>query len=112
MLKADVEDDPTWLYIESDGTVRRDANVLLTEDQYQRMAQGYLCPWCYQALTTAFDRTCRDWCNGPRDANRIDWQAFMDERFGGIDHLGPSRSTLNELENSADRMWIPPSAKH
>lgn len=112
MLKADVEDDPRWLYIEPDGTVRRDANVLITEAQYRQMAAGYLCPWCYQQLDHAFVRTCRDWCNGPRDAGEREWQAFMDERFGGVDWLGPSKATLARMENERDsRVWVPPSAR-
>jgi hypothetical protein len=103
-LKADVEDDPTWLLIEPDGTVRRDANVFITENQYRQMRQGYLCPWCFHELRSAFDRTCKGWCYGPYDASQEDWKAYMDERFGGVEWFGPSKKTLERMETD---IWTP-----
>ena len=103
-LDAYVEDDDEFILIDPDGVVRHDPKVFLSEEQYRRMKQGYLCPWCYQPLSSAFDRTCKDWCWGPRDADQHEWHRYMDERFTGVEDLSPPKHLLDGAESE---IWTP-----
>lgn len=104
MLKADVEQDPNWL-LETPEGVYQDANVYLTEEQYRRMRAGYICPWCFQEFKHAFELNCAGWHWGPdRETCEREWQRYMDERFGGVEWLGPSKSLLESLESP---IWVP-----
>lgn len=46
------------LVVYSDGEVRRDIDLYLTEDQYEKMKQGYMCCRCFELQETAFPETC------------------------------------------------------
>lgn len=103
-LNAYVEDDPDSVLIEPDGTIRRGANVFLTEGQYKMMRQGYLCPWCLQRLRSAFKLTCGEWHYGPKNPSVDEWQAYMDEEYRGEEHLGATKAQIDAYE---DDIWTP-----
>lgn len=101
----------------SDGRTLMDSDVTLTEADYRRMATGYICPYCYQILTTAFERTCKDWCIGGPAVTEIEWHAYMTERFGGEKWIGPSRETMARLNTPTGELakqagvWLPPGTR-
>ena len=108
-----VEDDPRWLLEMADGSVYVDADVSVTEADYRRMYNGYVCPWCYQVLDHAFERTCAAWCHGGPDVTVEAWREYLDTRFGGEKWIGPSRETLAAEQNEMDDfkrktgIWVP-----
>lgn len=104
-----VEDDPRWLLHMSDGSTFLDSDVSVTEEDYRRMWQGFVCPFCYQILETAFERTCKDWCIGGPELSPDEWHGYMTQRFGGEKWLGPSRETLERLESP---IWTPPASRN
>jgi hypothetical protein len=104
-----VEPDHTWLLHMSDGSTLRDSDVTVTEADYRRMWAGYVCPWCYQILETAFERTCKDWCIGGPDVTEADWRAYMTQRFGGEKWIGPSRETMDRMNSP---IWTPPASRN
>ena len=107
-----VEDEFRWLLHMADGSTLVDADVSVIEDDYRRMWQGFVCPYCYQILESAFERTCKDWCIGGPAVTVDDWHAYMTQRFGGEKWIGPSRELMDRLNTPADDLgiWTPPRA--
>lgn len=91
---------------------RTEADVTVTEEQYRRIWSGYQCPWCYQLLDHAFDRTCKEWCcGGNRDYTEDEWHSFMDGHLDGYKWIGPSKETLERLgEAESTEIWTPGGA--
>jgi hypothetical protein len=108
VLKADVEIDGRRIFVGPDGQVYDGVETFVTEAQYRKMRQGYLCPWCLQPLSHAYELTCGEWHWGPRNPTQDEWQRYMDETFGGVEWLGPSRETLSTMSTD---IWVPESAK-
>lgn len=106
MLNADVEEVARIprLLKTPDGRVMVDPEVFVTDDMYREMWHGYRCPWCYEKLEKAFDRTCKDWCWGGRDVSEKRWHAYMDEQYGGVEWLGPTKEMVESP------IWTPGSA--
>jgi hypothetical protein len=106
---ADVEDHMQGRLVRyGDGEVRRDVDVTLTEEQYKRMAQGYVCCRCYGAVPHAFPENCGfPGCDGYPDGfpMRERQREVMEAEFDGYKWLGPSRETMRRLE---ERIWTPP----
>lgn len=109
-----VEDDPAWLLHMVDGSTLVDADVSVTVADYRRMWDGYVCPWCYQTLEHAFDRTCKDWCIGGPDVTKEDWRRYMEQRFAGEKWVGVSRETWERMNTPVEkpkpagsRIWVP-----
>lgn len=109
-----IEDDFAWLLHMGDGSTYVDSDVSVTESDYRRMWDGYVCPWCYQLLESAFARTCKDWCLGGPDVTPEGWRAYMAERFGGEKWIGPSRALWESLNRPVEtprparsRLWVP-----
>ena len=53
-----VEDDLDTFDVYSDGSVRPSIAMYLTQEQYQRMWDGFMCVRCFEPQTTAFPETC------------------------------------------------------
>lgn len=111
-----IEPHPERFVVYADGSVCRDADVTLSEEQYRRMRQGYTCCRCYGTVDTAFPEACGfPGCDGypdgfPMRARQLE---VMDAEFDGHKWLGPSRQTVARHENSMDDfrrktgVWIP-----
>lgn len=111
-----VEDDPSWILHMNDGTTIVDADVSVSEDDYRRMWQGYICPGCYAVCDAPFDRPCDGrggrgyYCLvfGDEHVTPEMWHRYMDARFGGHKWIGPSRETVARLNEPSDsRIWLP-----
>lgn len=116
-----VDDHMERVVIHGDGTVTRDANVTLTEEQYKEMAQGYRCCRCYGHVTTAFPETCGfPGCDGYPDGfpMRERQREVLEKEFDGYEWVGISRETYERDMNMLDkklhpakpkdsRIWIP-----
>ncbi len=108
-LEKIVEEHPNRIIVlPGENEPRGEADVTVKEDDYQRMYNGYECPWCYQLLTTAFDRTCREWCcGGNKVYTQAEWHAFMDGSLDGYKWIGPSKETMERMESP---VWTPSGA--
>lgn len=95
---VDVEDHPERLVVMADGEVRRDVNVVFTEDTFKRLYQGYLCAECYEPHDTAFPERCK--LCGFR--MRAEQPAKVESEFEGFTWIGPSRATIENLDNVTD----------
>lgn len=101
---ADIDLDPSRLLKVPDGRVFRDVEVFVSDERYRRQWNGYECPWCFEPLEKAFDRTCRkvDYvlkrggCWGGTDQKTPDeWHAYMDRTYGGVKWRGPTAEMLD-----------------
>jgi hypothetical protein len=98
----------------ADGEVRRDANVVLSEEQYRQMAQGYRCCRCYGIVDTAFPETCGfPGCDGyPAGFPMRERQReVMEQEFDGYEWVGISRETYERDMNALDRKLHPATPK-
>lgn len=106
---AAVEDDRARYVVYADGSVMRDPDITWDVEAYRRQRQGYQCPWCFQLLTTAFDRTaCEDWCCGGKGRTVDEWQAYMDSEFEGERVFGlrePAPAEPTKATKSG--IWVP-----
>ena len=110
---AVVEDDPDWLAVFPDGRVFREAHVSVSEEEYRRMYQGYMCANCFEPLDPPFPDVCT--LQGCGFHMKTEQRKLLDTHFGGTNWLGPSQATLNRLDNEIDKgmskpttgIWIP-----
>jgi hypothetical protein len=115
-----VEDHTERVVRFADGEVRRDANVVLSEEQYRKMAAGYTCCRCYGDVSHlgAFPETCGfPGCDGYPDGfpMRERQREVMEQEFDGYEWVGISKETYERDMNALDRklhpstggIWIP-----
>jgi hypothetical protein len=110
---AVIEPDATWLVKFPDGRIYRDGDVSVTEDEFRRMYQGYMCANCYEPFTSPYPEVCT--LPGCGFRVKDEQRARLDEQFGGEKWLGPSPSTLARLDNEIDKalsptktgIWVP-----
>ena len=95
---VDVEDHPERLVVMADGEVRRDVNIVLNEETFRRLMNGYLCSECYEPHDQAFPEKCK-LCGYPI---RKEQPHRMETEFEGYTWIGPSRGMLERLDNSVD----------
>ena len=96
-----VEQHTSRVTVGPKGELRGEADVTITEEDYRRIWSGYMCPFCYEPLETAFVRTCRSWCGGGNKLYSVDeWHSFMEGTLDGYKWIGPSRETIEKLEES------------
>ena len=113
---AAVENHDERVVIYADGSARRDVDVTWDEAAYRRQRTGYQCPWCFQLLETAFERTCASWCHGGPSVTEEEWQAYMDAEFEGTKWLGLTREQYDRAETPTSELakeagiWTPPGA--
>jgi hypothetical protein len=99
---AVVEDDPDYLLIFPDGRVMRDARVSMTKDEFLQMATGYMCARCYEPLRESYPEICpMRGCGFPIKAEQ---DKYLEEHFQGEEWLGPSKRTLDLLDNQLDEL--------
>lgn len=102
-----IEDHPERIVLYADGSVRRDVDITLSEEQYRQMFQGYRCCRCYGMVETAFPESCGfPGCDGYRDGfpMRERQREVMEHEFDGYKWIGPSR----EFAEAADSpIWTP-----
>ena len=105
-----VEDDAEWFAILPGNRVRRDAEVIVSDDQLSQMMQGYLCANCYEPLDPPFPEVCP--LPGCGFHVKRDQRHMLEQRYEGETQVGPSKATLDRLDNDLDRaIWVPPGAK-
>jgi hypothetical protein len=107
-----VEEHPNRIIVlPGENEPRGEADVTVSEEEYRRIYTGFECPWCYQVLATAYERTCKEWCCGGDRVYTIDeWHAFMDGHLDGYKWIGPSREMVERLEArpaSSSEIWTP-----
>lgn len=95
---VDVEDHPERLVVMADGEVRRDVNIVFEEDTFRRLKMGYLCAECYEPHDSPFPERCK-LCGFPM---RREQPAKVDSEFEGYTWIGPSRATIEGLDNATD----------
>ena len=102
---AVIEDEPSWIVRFADGRVFRDYDVSVSEDEFRRMYQGYMCARCYEPFTSPFPEVCT--LKGCGFHVRAEQRKELDDRFGGEKWLGPSKATLARLDNDIDKAFTP-----
>lgn len=53
-----IEDDPRRVDVLPDGEMRHDAVVGLTQEDYNRLWNGWVCAWCYQLWPEQWPKHC------------------------------------------------------
>lgn len=93
--------------------VFQDADVTFTEEQYERLAHGYVCCRCYEPHDQAFPVRCK-LCGFPM---RSEQAHAMEQEFEGYKWIGPSREMAERLKTplerprepgrNTSRIWVP-----
>jgi len=104
---AVVEDDPEWLVVAPEG-VYREADVSVSEEEFARLWNGWMCAWCYEPWDTQWPERCPvSGCWSGPEMSEERQRRYLSERFGGEKWLGPSRGTVDAWANQADRVSAP-----
>ena len=113
---AEVEDDPREFLIAPGDYMSREADVSVTEDQYRQMYNGYTCAWCGEVWPERWPSKCTlPGCWSGEEMSEEKQRRYLDERFGGEKWFGPTKATLERMENADDRagwkaktgIWLP-----
>jgi hypothetical protein len=99
---AIVEDDGEYLLLHPDGRITRDARVMISKEEFRQIATGYMCARCYEPLEEAYP----DLCPMPGCGFEIKkYQAeYLERHFQGEEWLGPSKRTLDLMDNQIDEL--------
>jgi len=100
----------------ADGEIRRDVNVTLDEETYNKMAAGYICCRCYGHVPHAFPEACGlPGCDGYKDGFPMKerQREVMEKEFDGYEWIGISRETYEREQEALNRppIWTPKGMK-
>lgn len=112
-----VEESLVWLTHTPDGRTFRDLDVSVSEDDYRRIYNGWMCAWCYEPWDTQWPSECPlPGCWSPKPMTEEAQRRYLHERFG-YRWIGISRETYERWANERDReewkpktgIWLPRS---
>lgn len=110
-----VEDSHNRLVHTPDGRTFRDVDVSVSEADYRRIYNGWMCAWCFEPWETQWPDACSlRGCWSPKPMTEEAQRRYLGERFG-YRWIGISRETHDRLANEKDRagwqkrsgVWLP-----
>ena len=101
-----IENDPDEFYWDGHGW-RKQVDVTLSPDDFERVKQGYVCQNCLEPQETPFPEAC-SLCGFPMKEKQ---RALLEFEFRGHKKVGPSTSLREEQDRldewAEENVWKP-----